>query len=365
MKLKVAVSLLSLIASSHSYSRNDRFNRGRVRVEQTVIKDLKVRKSGHGYAMKGRVLLGNNPCLARGVKVKVRSFDRGNVINIVALKKGHSRARRCSRELRPVYHRFKLKVEETKKIIVKNYQSRGNHVPLYSLVRNSSMRPVRPMIPRPLRPVRPHIRPRPVFPPIRPVTPNPTTPAGHGGGSLNLDDVYLGQPGVGGSGCPSGTTSTTLSPDKKALSILFDEYSAEAGDGTGKRVDRKTCNMAIPVHVPQGLSVSVFKIDYRGFVSTPVGGSAKLSVNYFFSGIQGLRVNRNFPGGFDDEYIFSDNLQAGAIIWSECGRDVNLRINSSMMAKSNQRMDDSLGTVDSIDVTSGLKYHLKWKHCSL
>ena len=139
---------------------------------------------------------------------------------------------------------------------------------------------------------------------------------------------------------------------------------AEAGEGTGKRIDRKSCNMAIPVHVPQGLSVSLFKLDYRGFVSTPSGGNARLSVNYFFAGSRGPRVVRNFPGSFDDEYLFTDNLQAAAVVWSKCGQDVNLRINSSMMARSNSSMESALGTVDSVDVESGLKYHLKWKRCN-
>ncbi|MDC0254989.1 DUF4360 domain-containing protein [Bacteriovoracales bacterium] len=362
MNFKVVVPLLSLLASSHSFSRNRHFAPERTKANQTVIKDLKVRSDFQGrlkiYKIKGRVLLGNNPCLAAGVKVKVRAFERRNKVNIVALKKGETRFRRCTRELRPVYHNFKLKVKETKKAVVKNYQRMGHHVPLQSLEGSSSVRPFPPRFPRPIRPIPLPVRPRPVIPPV---TPAPDTSFDN---SLDLDDVYLGTPGVGGNGCPAGTTSTTLSPDKKVLSIIFDEYMAEAGEGTGKRVDRKSCNMAIPVHVPQGLSVSLFKIDYRGYVSTPIGGRAKLNVNYFFAGSNGPRVSRNFPGGFDDEYTFTDNLQAAAVTWSACGRDVNLRINSSMMARSNQDMEDALGTVDSIDVESGLKYHLKWKRCN-
>ena len=38
------------------------------------------------------------------------------------------------------------------------------------------------------------------------------------------DDISLGEPGYGGSGCPQGSASTILSPDGKSLSILFDEF---------------------------------------------------------------------------------------------------------------------------------------------
>ena len=48
------------------------------------------------------------------------------------------------------------------------------------------------------------------------------------------DDISLGQPGYGGSGCPDASVSATLSPDAKSLSLLFDAYQVEAGGVTGK-----------------------------------------------------------------------------------------------------------------------------------
>ncbi len=73
--------------------------------------------------------------------------------------------------------------------------------------------------------------------------------------------ITLGTPGYGGTGCPGGSVSATLSPDATSLSLLFDSYVVEAGGDTGKTFDRKACNIAIPVHVPQGMSVSVLAID--------------------------------------------------------------------------------------------------------
>ena len=67
----------------------------------------------------------------------------------------------------------------------------------------------------------------------------------------HADDISLGLPGFGGTGCPGGSVSATLSPDAKSLSILFDEYQVAAGGDTGKSFDRKSCNIAIPVHVPR------------------------------------------------------------------------------------------------------------------
>ncbi len=103
--------------------------------------------------------------------------------------------------------------------------------------------------------------------------------------ALAQDDIALGIPGYGGNGCPAGTASVTLSPDAKALSIIFDQFIAEAGPNIGKTLDRKSCNIAIPVHVPSGFSVSVIAVDYRGFVSLPRNAMAKLQAEYFFAGM--------------------------------------------------------------------------------
>ena len=176
-------------------------------------------------------------------------------------------------------------------------------------------------------------------------------------------DIRLGHPGYGGTGCPQGSASATLSPDRKSLSILFDTYVAEAGDSVGKSIDRKTCNIAVPVTVPQGYSISVFKVDYRGYVSVPRGGQARFDVKYFFAGKPGVAYRKTFRGGSDQDYLLSNNIGVRALVWSACGAKTNLRINSSMLARANRQRDDVLATVDSADIKAGMVYHIQWKRC--
>jgi hypothetical protein len=178
------------------------------------------------------------------------------------------------------------------------------------------------------------------------------------------DDIRLGEPSYGGTGCPAGTASVSLSPDSKALSILFDQYVVEAGRATGKRLERKSCNVAIPVHVPQGLSVSVFKVDYRGFNSLPAGANSEFNVEYFFAGSRGPLYSRKFYGPLDADYTLTNNLLATAQVWSPCGADVILRTNSSMRVNTNIRQEQTLATVDSADIEAGLIYHLQWRRCN-
>lgn len=181
--------------------------------------------------------------------------------------------------------------------------------------------------------------------------------------SAHADGLYLGVPGYGGNGCPVGSASVTLSPDQKSLSILFDQYMAEAGGPNGRQVDRKTCNISIPVHVPQGLSVSIFTVDYRGFNSLPSGGRSLFSTEYFFAGVRGPKFQKTFQGPMEQDYTLTSSLVGVGQVWSACGEDVNLRVNTSMTAYTNRYKDDALSTVDSVDLKSGLVYHLQWKSC--
>ena len=186
--------------------------------------------------------------------------------------------------------------------------------------------------------------------------------AGSVAGGSYADDIALGQPGYGGTGCPDGTASVTLSPDAKSLSILFDEYYVEAGGATNKSFNRKSCNIAIPVHVPQGLSVSVLNIDYRGYNSLPKGATSTFNVEYFFAGTKGPKFSKTFNGSLDKDYLITNKLKASAMVWSRCGADVNLRTNSSIRVRTKQNKE-ALATVDSQDIRAAIVYKLQWKKC--
>lgn len=181
-------------------------------------------------------------------------------------------------------------------------------------------------------------------------------------GTAFADDIALGEPGYGGTGCPDGSASVTLSPDAKSLSILFDEYYVEAGGSTNKSLDRKSCNIAIPVHVPQGLSVSILTIDYRGYNSLPSGARSVFNVEYFFAGARGPTFSKTFNGKLDKDYLITNKLKASALVWSKCGADVNLRTNSSIRVQTKQNKE-ALATVDSQDVSAAIVYALQWKKC--
>lgn len=173
--------------------------------------------------------------------------------------------------------------------------------------------------------------------------------------------IKLGKPTYEGSGCPSGTVSAVLSPDKNELSVLFAAYVAQTRPG--RSFDRKTCNVAIPITVPRGLSVSIFRVDTRGFAVIPRGAEGTYRANYFFPGTTGATTQRNFSGGYNDDFILRDDV--AAVAWSECGETTNARLNSSVRVskESEWSTPEAYIAVDSQDITAEVVYYLRWRRC--
>lgn len=180
----------------------------------------------------------------------------------------------------------------------------------------------------------------------------------------SAQNLSLGAPTFGGNGCSGGTARATLSPDGQQISILFDNYIATAGGNTQLDIDRKNCDIAIPVKVPQGYSVAVFAIDYRGFAMIPDGGRVRFSADYFFAGRSSRRYSKEYQGPFNDNYTFRNELSTDVDVWSACGADVILRTQSSMVAETNFRSQEVMSSVDSIDVQSGITYNLQYRRCN-
>jgi Domain of unknown function (DUF4360) len=179
----------------------------------------------------------------------------------------------------------------------------------------------------------------------------------------SADDIALGTPGYGGSGCPAGSVSTVLSPDMKTLSLIFDQYEVSAGGMTGRSFDRKSCNVAIPVHVPNGYSISIFSVDYRGFNNLPRGATSQFNVEYFFAGGRGPAFRRTFWGEQQSDYFINNQLAAESLVWSRCGEDVNLRTNASLRVNTVGNREAS-STVDSQDVNAAIVYHVQFRKCA-
>ena len=102
-----------------------------------------------------------------------------------------------------------------------------------------------------------------------------------------------------GKGCPANHTQVVMTPDQKAISILFDSFSAEVpqfdGDNDNQNfwVNRKqimssdqrykylTCSMWIDAFIPAGEQVDgvVIDVDWRGAANLDRGSEASITAS--------------------------------------------------------------------------------------
>ncbi len=183
--------------------------------------------------------------------------------------------------------------------------------------------------------------------------------------SAEASRISLGEPAYGGNGCPAGSASITVTGDGQTMSVLFDSFAAEAGNTTGRRVDRKSCNLRVPVRVPNGYSVALIGVDYRGFNAIPGAGAYNdFRAEYFYAGSRGPVFNKRFKGPQADSFQITNKLIATNLIWSACSKEVIFSINASATSMSNSRMEQTMMIVDSIDISAGMLYHFQLRRCN-
>jgi hypothetical protein len=188
------------------------------------------------------------------------------------------------------------------------------------------------------------------------------------GSSATVQPVFkFGTPTFFGSGCPADSVAIIPSTDGQSVSVLYSQFAATTST-TVKR-DRKSCNLAVPVDVKSGISIGIFRVDYRGnaFVPNDQGAYAQFDAEYYFAGQRGPIVQQKYNPGFNNNLFITNQIAVGAIVWSPCGASTNFRINAAVTALKNTASDgDEVQiAIDSVDATveSGFRYYITTRQC--
>jgi hypothetical protein len=181
------------------------------------------------------------------------------------------------------------------------------------------------------------------------------------------DRIVIDVVTVNGTGCPAGTAALAVSPDNTAFTVTYSAYTAQVGVGATPTDWRKNCQLNIVVHVPQGFTYAISKVDYRGFASLAAGASAVERANYYFQGqTQTAYLAHNFAGPLGDDWQTNDEVPIAALIWAPCGALRNLNINTELRAvagTSDTTKTTSFITMDSTDGALNTTYHFSWATC--
>lgn len=164
-------------------------------------------------------------------------------------------------------------------------------------------------------------------------------------------------------GCPQGTFSVVNSPDGTSLSILFDAFSVSSNDQ--ETLQNKECNLSVPLNLPEGYSLGVYRVDYRGYAHLEPKQSSELTVNYRLGPKnKGRRFNRKTKGEYDGEFLFTENIGAGLMKRVGCGDAAVLNV-SVKLTLTPDGGGEAMATLDSSDGSAkrGLIYYLDLKKC--
>jgi len=186
--------------------------------------------------------------------------------------------------------------------------------------------------------------------------PIPDAPSGH---EIEIQDVKYA-----GSGCPAGSVSKSLSDDLTVMTLLFDNYIVSTGPQVAITESRKNCQLNIKLKYPQGWQYSVFSADFRGFAAIAAHSKGQCKATYYFSGqtAQGestLTINGPWTG----DYLKHDEAGIESRVWSPCGEQGMLNVNSQVRIIPFNTNAENLMTVDSTDVKFAQLLYFQWRKC--
>lgn len=172
---------------------------------------------------------------------------------------------------------------------------------------------------------------------------------------------------VNGSGCPAGTASVRVSPDNTAFTVVYGDFVAKDGGSAAPTDIRKNCQINLRINVPQGFTYAIAKAVYRGWANLAAGASGLEQAAYYFQGSSDTTyVPHEFTGPYSGSWQTVDVTDAAALVWSPCGLQRNLNINtelrvdagtSNASATSSMAMSSTRGSVQTV-------YQLSWRSCS-
>lgn len=172
-----------------------------------------------------------------------------------------------------------------------------------------------------------------------------------------------------GSGCREGSATSSISPDSRELSLLFDDFLVQSGGNSGRVSDKKNCVVEVRLGIPSGWSMTLMTADYRGFVALDPGAMAQHEVLYSFNkAFTGSSFSTtNFVGPRTENYFVRNTLRIDQYNWSTCNQsDVTLTVRLGLVTQPQTGVRSNPNgqlTLDSVDTSTRQTFGIGWQRC--
>ena len=185
----------------------------------------------------------------------------------------------------------------------------------------------------------------------------------------NTQDIRITSMGSSGSGCPTGSVSTSISPDRNIITVGFDAFIVYFGPGTSPRDRSKDCALQFNVSQPSGFQFAVVETTWHGMAVLEAGMSYRLLATTYFD--DDLSHTASFPISIEgggawaagDVFTKSASVATGDAIYSPCGAmqpslNVGARtaLTTQMVGGAGQLPDDETPVLT-------MQLLLHWRNC--
>ncbi|MFW7379939.1 MAG: DUF4360 domain-containing protein [Oligoflexus sp.] len=181
----------------------------------------------------------------------------------------------------------------------------------------------------------------------------------------NPNEIYIKRITYAGPGCRAGSVVGNISLDAKAFTLVFNEFIAEIGQNVAQGKNKTSCRVTLDIQIPNGWSYTLFDTTFRGYTYLDPGVQASINSGYYFQASPNrvARFNHQFNGYFDDNFSITNSIGIHEVVWSRCGRQRALNIDTNVELSNSGTSNSGLFTVDSLDGEFKQIFGIRWQRC--
>jgi len=185
----------------------------------------------------------------------------------------------------------------------------------------------------------------------------------------SANEVTIISASTSGNGCPQGTVSTDISPDRTVITLGFDGFQTYIGPGVAASDKTKNCQIHLNLKYPGGFTFAVLQSVYHGYAQLDTGVTGTFLSTYFFSqaASQTTTTRTTLTGGGSwaagQVYTKTDIVPTTALIFCPCGSTGILNINNRIALTSTNSKASGQVSDDDATVAFTQQINLQWQRC--
>ncbi|MCA2218226.1 DUF4360 domain-containing protein [Jidongwangia harbinensis] len=168
-------------------------------------------------------------------------------------------------------------------------------------------------------------------------------------------------------GCPLGSVGVAGSTDNATVHLSFHSIQVQIGPDVHPTAARKTCQVVLSIHVPDGAAYAIDRVEYGGYAALAPGAVFTQRSRHYRSGQSPQPApDHSWTGPFDDVWQAVYPIPAEELHFPPCG--TNPYFNTAFILRldagtSDPTTETSFAGLDSLHGLYGVKYHLQTRPC--